>query len=239
MSRFARRPWKPNRRKPSDGFALEKALVTDQRFRGLTLAHQAVLQRAAVKWADRDDRFQVKVKTWADELGISPPTLKRALREAVETGLLVRQPYARPDGRQGATIYTFTVRQTSRITGEPPCEPDPTRRITGVPPCEPEPPQGGSLASPPQGGSLVSHQSQEFFTEKGGIHNVPPNEGGVARSATPPPPYEALAGEEAKGAGPSDGGAVDLSLNGEQNESPAGSPFAELAAKALKARPPE
>jgi hypothetical protein len=107
---FARARRKPIGRLPSEGFALVLALVKDPRFAHLNPSYRNALMHAAICFAGGDGRFWHKVKTWADECKTSTSTIERAIRQAEAVGLLRREPFLRPDGKQGSSTYFFDPR---------------------------------------------------------------------------------------------------------------------------------
>jgi hypothetical protein len=125
-TRFARAPRKTVWRQPSDAFALLNALSGDRDFRKLRASTQAALYLAATRFADRTGAFWPKVATWAAECETSPSTVERAIREAVHTGVLEREPYLRPNGTQGSTTYRF---RADLVDPQTPTEPKPTRSV--------------------------------------------------------------------------------------------------------------
>jgi hypothetical protein len=86
-------------------------------------------------FADGEGKWWHKTKAWAAAAGVSAATVKRAISEAEEAGLLTREPYLRPDGKQGSTTYKLdeALIETRRLNPEPPCRPE-TRRLNGEPP---------------------------------------------------------------------------------------------------------
>jgi hypothetical protein len=101
---FARRR---DRSPASRAFTLElcRALVDDERFATLKPRGQAVLLCGLVKWSDGDGKWYPKLPTLAAVLGMGVRTVSRAITDAETIGLVSREPYLRPDGLQGSTIY--------------------------------------------------------------------------------------------------------------------------------------
>jgi Helix-turn-helix domain len=134
---------------PSDAFAFIRALDADERFASLQPTHRGLLMSAAIRHADAEGRFWLKVETWAKEFGKSKSTVERAIKASVVSGLINREPYLRPDGMQGASIYTFDRSLlpprrpespangegplASSLTDEAPCTPSdgPTQHVAG------------------------------------------------------------------------------------------------------------
>lgn len=129
--RFSRAPRRPSPALPSARYELLRRVQADARFRQLPARSKAALSVAIVKYADGDGRFWPKVRTWADDVGVSVSTVSRAIRDAEAVGLLRRQPYLRPDGTQGSTTYNLT----RSVTTDRPCSDhttrEPTESVTG------------------------------------------------------------------------------------------------------------
>jgi GntR family transcriptional regulator len=156
--RFSRAPRRSVPAKPSETFALLRRLHADARYRQLKSRSARCLTVAVERHADGEGRFWPKLRTLADEVGVSLSTAKRAIREAVEAGLIERQPYLRPDGSQGSTTYVLDAAlvhpETRWVKPERACEAksrvndseEPTRWINPEPPTRrvsPEPPENG------------------------------------------------------------------------------------------------
>jgi len=118
---FARAPRRESPGLPSDTLALARALLADPRFLALHPGEQLPLLAAAILFADAEGRFWPKVRTWAAAVGKSPATVSRAVRRGEQVGLLERTPYARPDGLQGSTTYSFAVELTRCLSAASPC----------------------------------------------------------------------------------------------------------------------
>jgi hypothetical protein len=203
---FARAPRVAEPRLPSEAFALVKALSRDGRFKALLPSHRYLLLYAAVEYADGAGRFWPKVKTWATDAGVSTATVERALAAAYASRLLSRQPYARPDGTQGSTTYTFDSALLARpLTAEAPCQEKATDSR-----------QAPSPAKDRQAASQERYQEQELEQE---------GEGDSSEGSLLPPDHEhadepdgghpldfladLLLGTEAKSLEPTDGGVCD------------------------------
>lgn len=118
-ARFSRAPRRAERAFPSARYEMAKRVQSDERFRKLPARAQSALLIAVVKWADGAGRFWPKTQTWADECGCSRSTIVRAIKRMIESGLLWRTPYLRPDGTQGSTTYELDP--TSWRESESPC----------------------------------------------------------------------------------------------------------------------
>jgi hypothetical protein len=108
--------WRPARRArahvpglPSDALRLCRALLRDDRLRHLTHGQRLVLIGMAVLYTDRDGRCRVSLGRIAADCGVSRSTAVRAIAEAHRWLILDRHAFARPDGRQGASIYKFSA----------------------------------------------------------------------------------------------------------------------------------
>lgn len=117
---------------PSERFAISEALRRDPVYGRLRAGTRHAILIGVLTYANGEGAFWPKVATWAKEANVSSATLKRAIREAEDAGVLIREPYLRPDGRQGSTVYRINLRGTRWITNEPPCA---TRWLTPEPPC--------------------------------------------------------------------------------------------------------
>jgi hypothetical protein len=138
---------------PSERLALLRRVHTDARYLGMKPRAKHVLTVAVEKFADGKGHFWPKVKTLAEEAGVSTGTVKRALAEAVEVGLISREPYLRPDGLQGSTSYFIDgalVWPENRQGGS-----DTSQRSAAKPGRR----QGGSPLIQRQGRSAVIHQN--------------------------------------------------------------------------------
>lgn len=125
--RFARAPRRPVSAAPWVRAEIEKRLVADPRFRSLPTRARYCLLVAVQRYVGADGRFWPKVATWAEQAGVSRSTVERAIRDAVKVGLVEREPYLRPDGRQGATTYlldfaiVYGRSETSSVRSDAPC----------------------------------------------------------------------------------------------------------------------
>jgi hypothetical protein len=89
-------------------FDLVRSVSRDARMERLSLSARHALVVAAQEWANADGWFYVKIATWAAKARVSPRTIHRAISAAKAEGLLVVEPYLRPDAAgQGASNYRF------------------------------------------------------------------------------------------------------------------------------------
>jgi hypothetical protein len=84
-----------------------RALVADPRFAALVASHRYILLVGALRFADVNGVFWPRKSTWARDASIHQETVKRAVREAEDVGLIAREAHARPNGRQGSNTYRF------------------------------------------------------------------------------------------------------------------------------------
>jgi hypothetical protein len=84
-----------------------RRLVADPRFAVLVASHRYILLVGALQFADVNGVFWPKKSTWARDASIHEETVRRAVREAEDVGLIAREAHARPNGRQGSNTYRF------------------------------------------------------------------------------------------------------------------------------------
>jgi hypothetical protein len=104
---FARAPRQAVKRKPSDATAFCLRLSSDPRVRALSLSERYCLLFAGLHYADGDGKFWHAVPSWSADVGTSDSTIRRTVRAAEKLGVLIREPYARPNGYQGSNTYRF------------------------------------------------------------------------------------------------------------------------------------
>jgi hypothetical protein len=107
-------PPKPSRsgragegRDPAWTYYFCRCLVADPRFAALVASHRYILLVGALEFADVNGVFWPKKSTWAQGASTHDETVKRAVREAEDVGLITGEAHARPNGRQGSNTYRF------------------------------------------------------------------------------------------------------------------------------------
>lgn len=162
MTRFARAARRPKPMLPSERYDLLSRVVQDQRFRALPPRSALCLVVAIVLHVDLTGQFWPKVKTWAAEVGVSPSTVQRAIRDLEGAGLITREPHLRPDGSQGSTTYFVDLALVAPTSM--PVEKSGARVPSGI--------AGGSGAESRQGRSLVTQRhGRSAVTPQNGSRN--------------------------------------------------------------------
>ncbi len=77
----------------------------DPRFKACSANAQAALVFLMFATPGDGRRFWPKYQQWADATGTSPSSVKRAIAELGDAGILHVEPWLRPNGKQGASIY--------------------------------------------------------------------------------------------------------------------------------------
>jgi hypothetical protein len=170
-----------------------RRLHADPRWPTQTPTARNALDHALTTWADGDLRWQVKVKTWADAIGVARSTLLHATHDLEACELIAKTGYLRPGQQgQGATIYRLRHIPTRGADSETPSEipdpPQPTRGADSETPSEisdPENRQGVPIPRPltrgadsetPKNNDLerVKHSVEDRERETGFDDEVPP-----------------------------------------------------------------
>jgi hypothetical protein len=131
-SRFSRAPRKPVAILKSERIDTLRRVQADPRFRARIASARYCLVVAITERMDGEGKWWLKVKDWAELVGCSMSTVKRAILEFERAGLIRSVPYLRPDGKQGSTTYWLDPKLVARLPdldadSEPPCpEPPPS-----------------------------------------------------------------------------------------------------------------
>jgi hypothetical protein len=103
---------------PSWTYYFCRRLVADPRFAALVASHRYILLVGALQFADVNGVFWPRKSKWARDASIHAETIKRAVREAEDVGLITREAHARPNGRQGSNTYRFDATLVAAATAD-------------------------------------------------------------------------------------------------------------------------
>ena len=152
-----------------------RRLHADPRWPTQTPTARNALDHALTTWADGDLRWQVKVRTWADAIGVARSTLLRATHDLEACELIAKTGYLRPGQQgQGATIYRLRHIPTRGADSETPSEISDPENRQGVP--IPRPLTRGADSETPKNNDLerVKHSVEDRERETGFDDEVPP-----------------------------------------------------------------
>jgi hypothetical protein len=109
-------------------------LQADPRFRAMRASARNCLVVAVTQRMDGEGKWWMKVHEWAELVGCSDSTVKRAILDCSRVAVIRSVPYLRPDAKQGSSTYWLDPRLVARLPdltaggdGDPPCRQAATR----------------------------------------------------------------------------------------------------------------